>query len=124
MSALHSDITDDRQYTQLAYEVGFYPWSRIREGGKRLVVYHRSTILWKWEVLQKLDENQLLLDDEFLVRWSYNNIPTKKEWDDLSDWSKVVVQYRISPAIKDNGGRVAIIVATNWIQDKTRKGNI
>lgn len=111
MSALYSDITNDRQFTQLAYEVGFYPYSRIREAGKKLIAYSRTARMEKWELLQKLNEQQTLVDDDFLVRWSYNNIPTKTEWDKLSEYDLLIVQYRISPAIAANNGRIALIIA-------------
>lgn len=96
--------TLDRQATQLAYMVKFYPWSVVPAAGKALVVWRRRQFMTKAQVEAGLDEDKLKLTHggrTYKIVWAYNNIPTEQEWVRKSAGFLILVDFRVSPAIKE-----------------------
>lgn len=102
--------TLDRQATQLAYTVKFYPWQSVPEAGKKLVSWRRSLVLTKQQIIISIDDDMLKLTyrgHTYLILWAYNNIPTEQEWLRKSNRFLIQADFRVSPAIKE--GPVVIL---------------
>lgn len=100
----------DRQATQLAYTVKFYPWPELSPAGKSLIAWRRSLMLTKEQIIRDVDEDMVKLTyrgRQYLIVWAYNNIPTEQEWLRKSNKFLVRADFRVSPAIKE--GPVVIL---------------
>lgn len=107
----------DRQQTMLAYEANYFPYWLIKDHHQ--LVYHNVLFLTKEQVLNRCDElmqnihdlpmDRLYPDKPFKIHWAFGNVPTELEWEKLYGQSYLVVDYRISPVIKDGGGRVCLL---------------
>lgn len=102
--------TLDRQATQLAYMVKFYPWVEVPAAGKALVAWRRRQFMTKAQIELGLDEDKLLLTFRgrtYTIVWAYNNIPTEQEWIRKSAGFLIHTDFRVSPAIKE--GAVVVL---------------
>lgn len=114
MTALHKPPTMNTKLdTTVAYQVGYYPWSKLSSSAGRAIAWHRSIVMTKEELLSKLNEQQTEIfndndQNSFEVRWEYNNIPTQKQWHSVPADALIRVQYRISSLV-GGSGRVAIL---------------
>lgn len=104
----------DRSKTMLAYEVNFFPAHALRRYHQ--IKWQRCVEMTKAQVLELCDEDlttMVLRHDQssppFVIHWVYNNIPTEQEWRRLDNDTKILVHYRISPIIRDGGGRVCVL---------------
>jgi hypothetical protein len=117
----------DRSKTMLAYEANYFPFWHIK--GTHKIVFSYKEYLTKREVLQRCDEtlsfmkqfpqHRKFTEQPFLIHWAYGNIPTKQEWDRKYSESVILVEYRISPLIADNCGRIALLTphTSDYYQD-------
>ena len=104
--------TPDRSKTQLAQRIACFPWNSLSESARALIHSHHIKALSAGEV-------ELLITDstaetmrygkhEYLVRWAYNCVPTRQEWETNRERGGLVtVEFRASTAI--SGYRVAIL---------------
>ena len=102
----------DRSKTQLAQRIACFPWNSLSESARSLIHSHHIKTFTAGEV-------ELLITDstaetmrhgkhEYLVRWAYNCVPTRQEWEThKKKGGLVTVEFRASPAI--SGYRVAIL---------------
>jgi hypothetical protein len=110
---------DDRQQTMLAYKASYYPYYTLNDACQ--IRWHHILMLTKAQILSrcneelteiewvdKLHDSRFERSKPFRIHWAYNNIPTQREWEQLLDSTVFVVDYRISPLIKDGGGRVCL----------------
>jgi len=96
--------TPDRQQTQLAYRVKFWPKSELTEGAKQLICWSKTVYLRKRQILAACMpdfETLVYKDRSYKIVWAYNNIPTEQEWDGKTDEFLIRVELRCSPAIDD-----------------------
>ena len=123
MTALHKPpAMNGKLDTTIAYQVMFYPWSKLSVNAERAIAWHKSLVVTKEKLLDMLDEEQTEIylspcDEAFDVRWEYNNIPTQEEWKALSDKTQIRVQFRIS-SIAGGNGRAAILAL---VDSKTKQ---
>jgi hypothetical protein len=94
----------DRQQTQLAYKVKYFPYNELPQSGKDLVVWKRNIYMRKQELEDRLDETKTLLNyqgKDYVILWAYNNIPTVMEWEGKSATFIIRIELRASPAIPE-----------------------
>ena len=94
----------DRQQTQLAYKVKYFPYNELPQSGKDLVVWKRNIYMRKQELEDRLDETKTLLNyqgKDYVILWAYNNIPTVMEWEGKSESFLIRIELRASPAISE-----------------------
>jgi len=94
----------DRTATQLAYKVRCFPWDLVPPAGKALVSWRRFRMTSKLQLLAMLSEDKTKLlhnNREYLIVWSFNNVPTETEWNKKSDNFLISLDFRFSPAIKE-----------------------
>lgn len=113
MSKIHlPPELSSRQYTQLAYKIGHFPFEKLSDPAKELIVWSYSKLWTKKRLIESLNEDltEIYLPEKgvFEVRWVYNNIPTLKQWELWRDNQQFLIQFRISPAIPGSG-RVGIL---------------
>lgn len=102
--------TIDRQATQLAYALKFYPWQAVPEAGKKLIAWRRAVFLTKDRIESLLDPEMLTISHKgyvYPIVWAYNNIPTEQEWKRKSDNFLIFADFRGSPVFKE--GAVVIL---------------
>ena len=102
----------DRQETQLAYEASYYPPYCLNKYRHKIVWIKR--LYWskaKIESACNEDHTELYIPEygTFKIHWEYNSIPTHTEWKQLNKETEIFISLRISPLIKDGGGRVAVL---------------
>jgi hypothetical protein len=94
----------DRQRTQLAYKVNYYPWQVLPAAAKELIVWRRGLILTKSMIVAGLSDDLTTFTFKqrpYKVVWAYNNTPTEDEWNKKSDNFHMHVDLRCSPAIPE-----------------------
>ena len=94
----------DRQQTQLAYKVKYFPYNELPQSGKDLVVWKRNIYMRKQELEDRLNETKTLLNyqgKDYVILWAYNNIPTVMEWEGKSESFLIRIELRASPAIPE-----------------------
>jgi hypothetical protein len=94
----------DRTQTQLAYKVRCYPWPEVPIAGKQLVSWRRHLVQTKSAVISCLDEDMTTYQYRgrvYSIVWTFNNIPTREEWERKTDNFLITVDLRFSPAIKE-----------------------
>ena len=94
----------DRQQTQLAYKVKYFPYNELPQSGKDLIVWKRNIYMRKQELEDRLNETKTLLNyqgKDYVILWAYNNIPTVMEWEGKSESFLIRVELRASPAIPE-----------------------
>lgn len=95
---------DNRQATQLAYKIKFFPWLELTAGAAQLVCWHKNIYMRKSEILAACDENLTKLrrgTRDYKIVWAYNNIPTQQEWERKTDSFLIRTEFRCSPAIPE-----------------------
>ena len=97
-------LKPDRQQTQLAYKVKYFPFHELSPAAKELIVWGRTVYFRKQELEDRLNEAKTLLTyngKDYVILWAYNNIPTEQEWDGKSESFLIRVELRASPAIPE-----------------------
>lgn len=123
MNKLHkSEKENSPSDSTIAYQVTYFPWSRLHPQAKREVAWNRTVVFTKQELLESLDEDRVLIylpksNSQFYVVWEFNNVPTKQQWDELEPDQLVRVQFRIS-GLADYCGRVAILSIVGFGMDQ------
>ncbi len=100
----------DRQATQLAYCVKYWPYEDLSIAGRDLLVWQRKLYLRKSDILECLDTDKTTMHKhgrDYQIVWAYNNMPTETEWNKRGDDALITCEFRSSPAIK--GWAVAIL---------------
>lgn len=94
----------DRQQTQLAYRVKFFPFHNLTEAAKDLIVWHKNVYLRKHQIDDAMNEDKTKITfkgKEYVILWAYNNIPTQMEWEGKSHSFNIRCEFRASPAIPE-----------------------
>ena len=104
--------TPDRSKTQLAQRIACFPWNSLSESARALIHSHHIKTFTAGEVelliIGPEDETMRHGKHEYLVRWAYNCVPTRQEWETHKEKGGLVtVEFRARPAI--SGYRVAIL---------------
>jgi hypothetical protein len=110
MSLFKPMLTPDRNQTQLAYRIKFWPKSELSAAAKDLLRYSKKLYMSKCviEELCSEDKTKLVYNArEWNLVWAYNNMPTEEEWNKVRSGLLLCVELRMSPAI--DGGAVAIL---------------
>lgn len=100
----------DRSKTQLAQRIACFPWNSLSESARALIHSHHIKTYTAGELeLLETDEGAIRHGKhEYEVRWAYNCVPTRQEWETHKDKGGLVtVEFRASPVI--TGYRVAIL---------------
>ena len=100
----------DRQRTQLAYKIKFFPWAMLTPAAKELIRNHKEFYLSKELIEQHATEDKNFLIWEgrrYAIQWVFNNLPTEQEWLRSKPTRVIRVELRNSPAIPEYG--VAIL---------------
>lgn len=94
----------DRQQTQLAYRVHYWPWNELSDTGKDLVTWRKKLYMQKGTLLDQCEEGLTILNSQgrqWHICWAYNNMPTQDEWERNDNKRLISVELRASPAIAD-----------------------
>ena len=94
----------DRQQTQLAYRVKFFPYNALTESAKDLIVWSKLVYMRKGEIEDRLNEDKTRItykSKDYVILWAYNNIPTQMEWEGKSESFNIRCEFRASPAIPE-----------------------
>jgi len=97
-------LRPDRQQTQLAYRVKFFPFNTLSESAKDLIVWSKLVYMRKKDIEDSLNEDKTKIiyrSKEYVILWAYNNIPTQKEWEGKSESFNIRCEFRASPAIPE-----------------------
>lgn len=97
-------LKPDRQQTQLAYRVKFFPYNQLSDAAKELIVWGKTVYMRKSNIEDRLDETKTKLTydcKDYVIVWAYNNIPTEIEWEGKTDNFNIRVELRASPAIPE-----------------------
>lgn len=97
-------LKPDRQQTQLAYKVKFFPFNELSDAAKELVAWKKTVYMRKSDIEDRLDETKTKLTyncKDYVIVWAYNNIPTEQEWEGKTDRFNIRVELRASPAIPE-----------------------
>lgn len=101
----------DRQATQLAYRVKYWPYQELSSAARSLLHRQRAVYLRKSDILKRVNPSMTKLADTqgnlYDIVWAYNNMPTEAEWNKWHDSSFLACEFRRSPAIDSYG--VAIL---------------
>ena len=92
----------NRQETQLAYKVKFYPYDELSDKAKELIILRKQSYFRKSRILEFIDESLEYFNyrsTDYQIVWQYNNIPTQEEWEKKSDNYLIHVDFRFSPAL-------------------------
>ena len=95
---------NNRQSTQLAYKIKFFPWQELTGGAKKLVCWHKNICMRKSDILAACDESLNTMTRgtrDYKIVWAYNNMPTQQEWERKSAGFILRAEFRSSPAIPD-----------------------
>ena len=104
--------TPDRSKTQLAQRIACFPWNSLSESARALIHSHhiKTYTAGELELLTRGASADTIVHGKhvYLVRWAYNCVPTRQEWETHKDKGGLVtVEFRASPVIP--GYRVAIL---------------
>lgn len=111
----------DRQQTQLAYRVKYWPFSKLSEAGKELVKWRSHAMIRKSDIeLHCTATKEALFQDGRLYKivWAYNNVPTEAEWDKAAPQELIYCEFRASPAIPETA-----VVILSFQSHVTLEGN-
>ena len=92
----------NRQETQLAYKIKFYPWNDLSDKAKELIILRKQSYFRKYDVVNRINETLetfTLRETTYQIVWQYNNIPTQEEWEKKSDSYLIHIDCRFSPAL-------------------------
>lgn len=98
----------DRQATQLAYRVKYWPYQELSTSARELLRGQKRIYLRKHQIESAVNDDKTLVrypnsDAGRLYRvvWAYNNMPTEQEWGSRSDDALILCEFRTSPAIPE-----------------------
>jgi hypothetical protein len=94
----------DRQQTQLAYRIKYWPHAMLSPAAKELISFHKNIYMRKQDIDYALDETMEHLTinhRNYKIVWAYNNVPTEQEWQAKSPSYLVKTELRFSPAIPE-----------------------
>lgn len=97
-------VNKDRQATQLAYRIKFWPYKQLTIKATDLVRANKVLYVTKAAILSRCDETLQHIYIEgtnYKILWIYNNIPTEEEWSKKSDDFLIRIELRNSPVIKE-----------------------
>jgi hypothetical protein len=100
----------DRQQTQLAYRIKYWPFAELSIAACYLISLHKRFYIEKRVVLACCNESKNALTWRgtiYNIVWAYNNMPTEMEWDRVEEGRFITMELRTSPAIA--GYYVAIL---------------
>jgi hypothetical protein len=100
----------DRQKTQLAYRVKYWPINELSEAAKCLCHTNIRVVMTKAAITISLSESASAIYHHarwYSIVWVHNNMPTEMEWNKVPDNQLLYVNFRESPAI--DSYRVAIM---------------
>ena len=105
--------TQSRLDSTVAYAITYYPWSKLSTHTTKLIAWQKTVVFVKSELILEMDEDLLNIffpgdRTKFVVKWEYNNVPTKEQWDALDQDQFIRVQFRISSLAGDTG-RIALL---------------
>lgn len=92
----------DRQQTQLAYRVKYWPYKELSAAARELIAYRKFSVMTKQMILDRCSEDLTDLSYNsrpYKIIWAYNNQPTQKEWEASAATRQVNVELRCSAAI-------------------------
>lgn len=104
MSLFRTLPTPDRQQTQLAYKVKYFPQSQLTPGALDLICWKKTIYLPKHAIIAACtdDLNFLTIKGRvYKIVWAYNCIPTEQEWNGKTDKFLIRIELRCSPAIAE-----------------------
>lgn len=93
----------DRQQTQLAYMLRYWPYAELPRAGRELLRKQVKRYLHKQTVLAGVSPDGLSLSwhgRDYRIVWAYNNVPTETEWNNRDALSFIACEFRTSPAIE------------------------
>ena len=100
----------DRQQTQLAYRIKYWPLAELSAAAIELIRMHKRFSIEKRVIVACCDESKNTLTWRgriYSIVWAYNNMPTEMEWDKVEESRFITMELRTSPAIA--GYYVAIL---------------
>jgi hypothetical protein len=100
----------DRQQTQLAYRIKYWPLIDLSAAAIYLISMHKRFHIEKRVLLACCNEGKNTLTWRgrvYNVVWAYNNMPTEMEWDKVEESRFITMELRTSSAIA--GYSVAIL---------------
>lgn len=92
----------DRQQTQLAYRIRYWPFIELSAAAIELISSHKRFSIEKRVILACCCEAKNTLTWRgwvYSIVWSYNNMPTEMEWDKVEESRLITMELRTSPAI-------------------------
>lgn len=95
---------NDRQQTQLAYRVRYFPFAKLSDVAKELIKWRHHTYIKKSVLLEQCNDTLEIMyykGRPYKIVWAYGSVPTEKEWNKLSDDFLIKCEFRASPAIKE-----------------------
>ena len=107
------ECQNSRLDSTVAYAVTYYPWSKLGQHTTKLIAWQKTVVFVKSELILEMDDDLLNIffpgdRTKFVVKWEYNNVPTKEQWDALDQDQFIRVQFRISSLAGDTG-RIALL---------------
>src|SRR6187399_899445 len=107
------ECQNSRLDSTVAYAVTYYPWSKLSVHTTKLIAWQKTVVFVKSELILEMDDDLLNIffpgdRTKFVVKWEYNNVPTKEQWDALDQDQFIRVQFRISSLAGDTG-RIALL---------------
>ena len=110
----------DRQQTQLAYRVKYWPYHELSDAARKLISYKKTCYLSKDMIESNCDEAKTTLfwkERSYKIVWAFNNPPTEQEWRNKTDRFHIRAEFRSSPAIPEFA---VVILNFELISDKLR----
>jgi len=95
-------LVPDRQQTQLAYRVKYWPFRELSPAAKELIAYRKFSFMSKQMVVDRCSEDLtdfIVKGRSYKIVWAYNNQPTQQEWEATHDKRQINVELRCSAAI-------------------------
>lgn len=94
----------DRQQTQLAYRVKYWPHHELSDAARKLISYKKTCFLHKAMIESWCDETMTSITyhgRNWKIVWAFNNPPTEEEWRNKTDRFHIRAEFRCSPAIPE-----------------------
>ena len=104
---------NDRQQTQLAYKIKYFPYDDLSQTAKDLIPWKHHTYIKKIDIELHCNETKEAMYYKgrlYRIVWAYNSIPTEAEWNKRSDQELIRCEFRYSPAIPEG----KIILLSFW----------
>jgi hypothetical protein len=94
----------DRQQTQLAYRIKYWPAHELSPVARDLLASNKSCFLRKHMIESVCDETKETLiwrGNSWRIVWAYNNPPTEEEWSKKGENFLIQCEFRQSPTIPE-----------------------